>query len=134
MATHRTRQILAVLLGTLFVFGVGSETYGWHDCPHHHRDAPPSTAADPAPGPHPVAQNADDLPSPSTGPCTCVGSCHAGATAPLPSIVTPAPDLEAAARAAVAPRPSGFIAHRVHPYFLPYPNGPPLPARGIVIV
>lgn len=134
MATIRIRQILATLLGTLFVFGVGSEAYGWHDCPHHHRDAPASATADPPAGHHPVAEDGGDVPSRSAGPCTCVGNCHAGATAPVPSIVAPAPDLEAAARSAVAPRPSGFVPHRVHPYYLPFPNGPPVRAREDVFV
>lgn len=57
--------------------------------------------------------------------CTCVGSCHGGAAAPIPSdgLRSPRHSLPPEALASM-PRSRLLPAARAA-YFLPFPNGPP---------
>lgn len=113
------------MLALAFVGAQAAEVYGAHPCPRHHHDTGVEAVVGGGSSDH--VTPAGDRTDPDTGPgvCTCIGSCHGGATAPVPSegvagAFVPAPDPEAAAR--VVERPS---ADERGAYFLPFPNGPP---------
>lgn len=126
MTGDRTRKLTAVLLAALFTFGVGTEAYGWHDCPHHHPDHDAAPAAGGAPA-HPVAADGGETEGAPAGPCICVGSCHAGATVPLPAATAPTLAGEGAIPPRAAPVTSSLLPRIPDPYFLPFANAPPVP-------
>lgn len=131
MASRRSRQLVSLALVALFSFGVGTEAYGWHGCPHHQPEEGPTRAAVETPVSRTVADDPGETGTSPEGPCICVGSCHTGATAPLPA--TPPPTLATADATPLPPKPSAATLPRVSdPYLLPFPNAPPRPAPGAV--
>lgn len=121
-----------------FLLGSGADVYGYHTCPHHSLPAAAPSAEHAAAageqGPH-----AHDAPAgraeshdehsgdDHSGPCTCIGLCHATAAAPEPS--TPPPAALPAAldlRARRIPTSAESPHRRVVGLLLPYPNGPPI--------
>lgn len=126
------RQAAALGLALLFGASLASGAYGWHGCPHHGHgpsDAGSGAAAPTSPhsaGPHLEVRGDDAGPHPGTAPgaCTCLGSCHAGASPVLAS----SPGVEVAAGVARAPAERATARrphHRRPAYFLPFPHGPP---------
>lgn len=128
MPTRPLRAAVSALLGLVFLAGLAGEAYGVHDCPHHHGDEPDPGAvhAGEAAGPATAAVRGTEAPlrAPPEGPCTCVGSCHAAATAldaASPPALPSAPEADlAAAFPAVDDR-----TRRPAAYLLPFANGPP---------
>lgn len=121
MPDRSLRSTLSVLLAGVFVLSLGGEAYGWHDCPHHHRDGGPRPAAG-------AEAPADSAPlAPTDGPCTCVGSCHAAAASPMPALAPAAPALVGTAERLPLRPTVETVRPRFSPYLLPYPNGPPAP-------
>jgi hypothetical protein len=130
-ARHGFRRGIA--LGTLavFLFCGGAEAAGLGDCPHHSRLAL-DTAAPPAHHPHAApgqvhAGGHHGPPSPGgepQGPCTCVGSCSAGAGLPglVAGVALAAVDLGARTPAVSS---SAALPRARTPYLLPFPHGPP---------
>lgn len=113
-------QTTAATLALLFLGALGTEAYGLHSCPlHHHHPASPDRQAElHAGGDAPEG----DVPLPI---CVCVGSCHAGASAPVPSVGSAGELLAPAPVLRVAAGPRRETAPDRDAYFLPYPNGPP---------
>ncbi|MFW6078597.1 MAG: hypothetical protein ACODAE_03190 [Gemmatimonadota bacterium] len=135
-----TGRIQTLLLTVLFLGAVGGG-WGVHDCPHH--DIEPSSSASDAHAESDVHAGAAwqggaaAAPSAATGhgsdhdqghdgrPCTCVGACNGGASAPVVASV-----------ASAARPPVGLVRTRSVPvtaeprglhdaYLLPFANGPP---------
>lgn len=126
VTSERTRKLTSVLLAALFAFGVGTEAHGWHDCPHHHpQDGPPASAE--APPIHPVAADSGESAASPPGSCTCVGSCHAGATVPLPAVSGPTLAAEDGPIPPSPPDASALLPRLPDPYLLPFANAPPFP-------
>ncbi len=121
------RAAVSALLGAIFLAGLAGETYGVHDCPHHHRDArgPATSHASEAGGE--TAGGAGHLPleAPPDGPCTCVGNCHAAGVA---LNAAAAPTLPAALEADLAAGSLGDDGRVPRPaaYLLPFANAPPV--------
>ena len=116
-------------LGLTLLFGVSlaSSAFGWHGCPHHGgtprgKDEPGASPVGQLDGPHP---DAGHQPGPTSGACTCLGSCHAGAAPVLASQPEGAPAAEDGTRARVARAPVRRIRQHRPAYFLPFPHGPP---------
>lgn len=124
MLAPRPRQLVALAFTALFLLGVGSEGYGWHDCPHHHRDGQEQVSGVAA-GDRAQLRDAGRSGAPVSGRCTCVGSCHAGATAPVPASTVPGPLPGDRAHRVPAADGSPFVPRSPDQYFLPFPNGPP---------
>ena len=129
MPTRPLRAAVSALLGLVFLAGLAGEAYGVHDCPHHHGDDRGRAAAhasQPSAGAAHAAARASDAPlrAPPDGPCTCVGSCHAAATAldaaSPPSIPAALETDLAGALPAVDDR-----TRRPAAYLLPFANAPP---------
>lgn len=136
MTRKPLHRAAAALLAGIFVLVGAADVYGFHRCPHHD---PGSAPADDRPaahsdraagaygwvGSHDARDDAGEHRT-EDGPCTCVGTCHGSATAPLAAAV-PATDFVTPplgfARTALSgtAAASGPVA-----YLLPYPTGPPL--------
>lgn len=131
------RTAVSTLLAGVFLLSLGAEAFGWHDCPHHHREARADAASQASdasaeaagaerPGIHRIGQESRTGPRQhESGPCTCVGNCHGAAASPVPAVLPGVPAvLHEVAR--IGPRPdTGGLPLRLGSYFLPYPNGPP---------
>lgn len=129
MIDGRWRRALAAALSAVFLAGSGGEVYGLHDCPHHH-----SGPAAPAPSP---SGGAADRPAPETAPlqpeshetCTCIGTCHGGATVPATALDRGTPVVVAGPTRRVPPGAAPESAPpRDVAVLLPYPTGPPASA------
>lgn len=113
---------LALLLAFLGALEGSAARVG--GCPHHGADR------DAAAQPHDV--HAVAVVSGPEGPerpgerggCTCVGSCHAGAAAPLVPTPSTLAGVPLSASRLVPPSVRSSCAESV-PYLLPYPNPPP---------
>lgn len=124
------KRVAAVILAGAFVLAGSADVYGLHHCPHHdHRPVSGSSPAGPAhaeadrEGPH--ADHAPARDHEDGPPCTCVGSCHASASAPLLS-AGPAVEAEPAAAAPSATAGARDVLPAAPaPYLTPYPTGPP---------
>lgn len=135
MPGRTLRTALSAILAGVFLFSLGTEAYGWHDCPHHHGDAgitAPAAetvsgeASAPVAGPTDAQDRTGTVPAEhESGPCTCVGNCHGAAASPLPAVLPPVPSaVEGTVRVTLPPDTRGLpLLHAS--YFLPYPNGPP---------
>lgn len=133
-----TPSRLTSLFLLLAFLGVGTaEAFAVRECPHH--ELPTDSVAANAASSHDVEprstsvsttadEDAGGEPADTDHPCSCVGTCHAAADAPLGSY-------EPAARGlgdgTALHAPSALAASPLAPspaYLLPYPNGPPLSA------
>lgn len=118
-------QTVAVLLSAVFLAGTAGEVYGLHDCSHH-RSAPaaPTDASSHAAG----GEAASGPMESSSGPCTCLGTCHGAAAAPTTALGQETPVLEAGRTGRIlrATPPEPAPARDVT-VLLPYPTGPPAP-------
>lgn len=130
MSRHGWTPVLAAALSLVFLGGSAGEVYGLHDCPHHHSDpvAPPAPSSGEATD-RPAPESAPLQPA-SDGPCTCIGTCHGGATAPATALGQPTPAVPAgqARRLARGALPEAAPPRDVT-LLLPYPTGPPAPPR-----
>lgn len=135
MPGRTLRTAVSTLLAGVFLLSLGTETFGWHDCPHHHRGTRTGTAAAgavPAESSVQIRAAADadgrtgSVPAEhESGPCTCVGNCHGAAASPLPAVLPAVPSVaEGTVRVALRPDARGLPLRHAS-YFLPYPNGPP---------
>lgn len=59
------------------------------------------------------------------GPCTCIGTCHGAAAAPLPALGFDGASLPAEAAGGEPGPPATRGLRSASPYLLPYANGPP---------
>jgi len=129
----RTRTLASVLL-LAFLGVLQAEAFAVRDCPHHRLDGDGATASPAGASGHVTAEggaiahlDAGDAHrghGSEHGPCSCLGSCHAGSTVPMVSL--PADwSLAAAETEHVAVTRRALRASRFLPYFLPYPNAPP---------
>lgn len=131
MHARAPRAVVSALLGLAFAAGLAGEAYGAHDCPHHDADGRRAAAAH-GQGGGDTSGLADrsaaepPLEAPPRGPCTCVGSCHATATAlhaASPPVLPAAVEADLPSGVPVA---EGRVP-RLEAYLLPFANGPPLP-------
>lgn len=122
------RQAASLALVLLFGTSLAASAYGWHGCPHHgHGSASAGSPAPSSAGPavDVLRHDEDRRPGTEPGTCTCLGSCHVGASPVLashPGIEIADDDLvRVPAGRAPARRPN----HIRPAYFLPFPHGPP---------
>lgn len=121
-------RALAAALSLLFLTGSVAELYGLHDCPRHHsRPAPPASTSSGAATDRPAQETAPLQPE-SHDTCTCLGTCHGGATVPATALGQPTPTVAAGPARRVF-RPPSFepAPPRNATVLLPYPTGPPVP-------
>lgn len=124
MATTDTRQRdgwrrpVAMAVGLLFLAASGVATTGLHACPHHGHGPTPAQQGGPD------TDGAGHAPAPS-GPCVCVGACHAGAATPAlaDGVGTGFVDAPTRRLSVDVPRDGARVPDA---YLLPYPNGPPV--------
>lgn len=125
------RLAAAVLAGT-FVLAGSADVYGLHHCPHHDHGPAPEAPVPAGPSLVETASEASDAGHAShgdhgdDGPCTCVGTCHASASAPLVPTGPGAEGEPVAATRPRAPEPDDVLPAAPVPYLTPYPTGPPL--------
>ena len=116
-------RLIALLALAAFFAGASGDVYGYHDCPHH--SLPSAQAADvahshDAGGAGPAAPHGEH-----SGPCTCVGTCHATASAPVLATVAPYAPLPRADIVVASPVAAVASPRKIVGRLLPYPNGPP---------
>lgn len=131
MRPSLTRRMAAAALAGIFLLAGSADVYGLHHCPHHQHGPAHET---PAPAGASAAEagqdRADTGDAPHHGhddeaPCTCVGSCHGSASAPVVA-KGPATDVEPVATTwRGTPEPEGVLPDAPTPYLTPYPTGPP---------
>jgi len=122
----RTRSRVGSLMALLLFLGVlTAEAFAVRGCPHHELDAPGSEQVHPGAAAVAVSAPGDSHDHDDHVPCRCVGTCHAGAAAPLLT-TAPSPLTSSGSSSDRAPLPPSDIP-RTGPasYLLPYPNGPP---------
>lgn len=131
MRRSLTTRLTSLALLLVFI-GVGTtEAYAVRECPHH--DPAGSLAADDHRAPHDVVrvpEEGDRRPAHDSTqpPCSCVGTCHASADAPLGSTAPVRVHLADRIAVQAPPAPSISPLPDAPAYLLPYPNGPPLSA------
>lgn len=120
-------RLTCLLLAGAFLVAGPADVYGLLPCPHHdHRPAPSSTPDDPATGHTAHDAHGDRGDHDEDAPCTCVGSCHVSAGAPL-ATAPPAGETWLGSTRAGAVGPAEAVLPAGPPPFLtPYPTGPPL--------
>lgn len=130
--TRALGRIGALLLAAIFVVAGPAEGFGARECEHHGSHHAASSQDSGATATHDAAHAhgghaaAPDDGSGHSGPCTCVGSCHASAATPLPPAGAVAAGFAPlAARADVAPSDEVRPTHPL-PHVLPYAHAPPL--------
>lgn len=112
---------ISLLLALLFLGGHAVEAYGAHDCERHHGPPPDPTASS-----HVVAQDSgEDTGGDGLRTCTCVGSCHGGAAAPVPGVAPLTSVPVATTRRDLLPKTTENRARDRPAYLLPFPNAPP---------
>lgn len=128
MIARTWTRVLAAALSLFFLTGSAAELYGLHDCPHHHsRPAPPASGSSGGATDRPASETTPLQPE-SHDTCTCLGTCHGGATVPATALGQPTPDVPAgpARRVVRAPTPDPAPPQN-RAVLLPYPTGPPVP-------
>lgn len=125
------QRTTAALLAGIFLLAGTADVYGLHDCPHHDHGGGDAAvqAAEATPPGHDahVTSGQPEHEPPAGAPCTCVGTCHGSAAAPVVAQgpESPATDLVRAERRLTAPtRPAPSTDPTA--FLIPYPNGPPL--------
>lgn len=129
MIARTLTRPLAAALSVLFLTGISAELYGLRDCPHHSsRPAPPASNPTSGGTADRAASDAAPLQPESHDTCTCLGTCHGGATVPATALTQPTP--------AVSTDPARRVGRTASPdsapprndtLVLPYPTGPPAP-------
>jgi hypothetical protein len=122
------QRAAAALLAGFFLLAGTADVYGLHSCPHHdHGGAETAAEAGPVTAGHDLLLAADDHDGdPATdGPCTCVGSCHGGAAAPVPGVAPLTSVPVATTRRDLLPKTTENRARDRPAYLLPFPNAPP---------
>lgn len=124
-------RLAAALLAGTFVLAGSADVYGLHHCPHHGHgpvpEAPSPAGPSQAEAGHerPDAGDASHRGHEEDGPCTCVGSCHASASAPLVPTGPGAEGEPVASAPGLAPEADDVLPAAPAPYLTPYPTGPP---------
>lgn len=112
---------ISLVLALLFLGGHAVEAYGAHDCERHHGPPPDPTASS-----HAVAQDSgQDTGGDGLRTCTCIGSCHGGAAAPMPGAAPPTSMSVAATHRDLQWKTTEGRARDRRAYLLPFPNAPP---------
>lgn len=132
MRPSPTQRLAAALVAGTFVLAGSADVYGLHHCPHHDQrpapeaPVPSGTSLVEAAGETTDAGHAPHQGHEDDGPCTCVGSCHASASAPVLT-TGPGAEVDPAADTWVSDAEADeFLRAAPTPYLTPYPTGPPL--------
>lgn len=127
------RSVALVLALLLFLLAGAGEASILHECAHHdmpaagHAAAGHVAAGEAGAGPHQERHTGSADSPADDAPCTCIGTCHASAAAPVavaggPSLVAAAPPAAPAAPLVAAPILRSLF--RLYPHV--YPNPPPV--------